>query len=315
MLLRPAWSQAQSTGRVARIGTLDISSQASRAHLWAAFDSQLETLGYVLGRNVQVERRWADGKSATLEAYVKEIVNLKVDVIVAAGTNAALAAARATASIPLVFTNVAGDPVKIGLVTNFNRPEGNRTGNSSLSTDLSGKRLELMREILPRLQQIAVLWDIQSPSAEEHLHEVERIGRTLRLGVRSFGVKGAGELPGAFAGMRAANVDGVAVAAGGLFFSERKALVELALKHRLPTAFSVGEYAEAGGLMSYGPDLKEGMRRGAIYVDKILKGTRPVDLPVERPTKFELVINAATARVLGLKLSQATLIRADRVIG
>ena len=307
-------ADAQQPKKVTQIGTLDLGSGPARADLWNAFHKELRNLGYIEGRNVAIERRWADGKADRLPALAADLFKLKVDVIAAAGSVAALAAARATTTTPVVFMIVAGDPVKIGLVSSFRRPGANVTGGTSLSSELSAKRLELLREIMPRLHRVAVLWEKASPSAEETVREVEAAGRALGIGVQAFGVSSVRELENTFTTMKGADVSAIVVASGAMFFTERRLLADLSLKHRLPAAFSVIEYAETGGLLTYGPDLKDGFRRAAAHVDKILKGTKPADLPVERPTKFELVINRKTAKALGLTIPRSMLLRADQVI-
>ena len=310
----PLGSFAQTTASTYRVGTIDYGARPERAVLWDAFFQTLRDLGYIEGKNVIFEQRWAEGKNERLAGLAADLVKQNVTIIAAAGTPATVAAAHASETIPMVFANLAGDPVALRLVTSFARPNKNITGNTSLSSDLTGKRLELLREAIPSLRRAAMLWDKASPAAEASVREMEAAAKTLGLDFRAFVVSDTRDFEGAFAGIAKARAQALVVASGGLFFTERIRLAELALKHQLPTIFSVGDYADAGGLFAYGPDLKDGMRRAAIYVDRILKGAKPSELPIERPTKFELVINLKTARTLRLKIQQSLLVRADKVI-
>jgi putative ABC transport system substrate-binding protein len=314
LLTAPLATEAQQAGKVARVGTLDYGAAQARAHLWEAFGKGLREFGYVEGQNVVFERRWADGKAERLSGLAADLVRVKVDIIVVAGTPAALAIARATATIPIVITTGAADPVTAGLISSFGRPGTNVTGVTTLGTDLIGKRLEMLREAVPRIQRVALLWDTTNRAGGATVQETEVAARSLGVPVRAFGVRGVRDFKSAFASITSARAGALIVGSSAMFFSERRLLADLSLQHRLPTTFAQREYVEAGGLLAYGPNLKAGFHRSATYVDRILKGAKPADLPVERPTTFELVINLKTAKVLGLTIPQSLLVRADEVI-
>ena len=315
LVLAPLAAEAQQAAKVPRIGWLAV-NRAPNLHLSEAFRQGLRDLGYVEGRNVVIEYRDAEGKFERFPALAAELVALKVDVIVAASTPAALAARQATKTIPVIFVAL-GDPVTSGLVTSLARPGGNVTGVSFLSPELVGKRLELLTQAVPGVGRIAVLWqpgDVPESTAKDLRTEAEVAARALGVRLQVVEARGPADFDRAFSAMTKAHVDALSVLPSAMLFSERGRLVDLAAKYRLPAVYPWREGADAGGLMSYGPNLPDLYRRAATYVDKILKGAKPADLPVEQPTKFELVINMKTAKALGLTIPQTLLQRADQVI-
>ena len=319
LLAAPLAAEAQQAAKVARIGYLATNLAAS-PHLREAFRQGLRDLGYVEGRNVVIEYRDAEGKLERLPALAAELVALKVDVIVAAGTPAALAAKQATRTLPIVFA-AAADPVTSGLVTSLARPGGNVTGLSSLAPELVGKRLELLKQAVPGVSRVAVLWQpgaLGERTEKDMLKGAEVAARALGVRLQFVEARGPADFDRAFSDMTRARAGALTVLPSTMFFSERRRLVDLAAKNRLPAVYPLREFVDAGGLMSYGPNLADLFRRAATYVDKILKGAKPADLPVEQPTKFELVINLKTAKALGLTIPPS-LLRAggsgDRVTG
>ncbi len=313
-LLTPWSAEAQPPGTVPRIGLLERGSLAARAPLWDAFRQAMRGLGYVEGRTVLFEARGADGKSERLPALAAELVGLKVDAIVTTGMAVTQAARQATATIPIVVMASAGDPVGLGLVASLARPGGNVTGVTTLTVELSQKRLQLAREVVPGASRLAILGDAGTLGDAPVIRETQAAARALGVRLHSVSVQGPAELDGAFSTIVRERPAVLIVNPTAMFFGERRRLAELALKYRLPTVSGQREYAEAGGLIAYGADLPELFRRAAVYVDKILKGARPGDLPVEQPTKFELVVNLRTAKALSLTIPQSVLARADEVI-
>ncbi|OGL00808.1 MAG: hypothetical protein A3J45_10340, partial [Candidatus Rokubacteria bacterium RIFCSPHIGHO2_02_FULL_69_13] len=273
----------------------------------------LHDLGYDEGRNVLIEYRWAEGKYERFPALIAELIALKVEVIVTAGTPATLAVKKATTSVPLVMVAV-GDPVGTGIVASLNRPGGNITGLTSISPELEGKRLELLREVVPKLSRVAVLWNPVSPFQVIAEKEVRAAAQVLRMNVLSLGVRTPEELKDALAAIARERPGALLVLADRLFLHNRARIMEFAAQNRLPGVHAYRELVEAGGLMSYGPSYAGMHRRAATYVDKILKGAKPADLPVERPATFELVINQKAAKALGLTIPQSVLLRATEVI-
>jgi putative ABC transport system substrate-binding protein len=269
----------------------------------------MRELGYVEGRTVVFEARSADGKTERLPGLAAELVRLKVDAIVTAGGTAAEAARQATATIPIV--QASGEPTTGGRVASLARPGGNVTGFSTMTVELSAKRLELARELVPGTSRLAILW---SGAGAAIVRETEAAARRLDVRLHAVGVRDSAGLDGALSAIKQERPAVLLVAPSPLFFAERRRLAELALKHGLPTVSGQREYAEAGGLIAYGANLAELFRRAAGYVDKILKGTRPADLPIEQPTKFELVVNLKTAKALGVTVPQSLLSRADEVL-
>jgi putative tryptophan/tyrosine transport system substrate-binding protein len=311
----PLAAEAQPAGSVARIGYLAL-NRAAAPHRLEAFLQGLRDLGYVEGRNVVIEYRDAEGKSERLPALAAELVALKVDVIVAPGTLAALAAKQATKSIPIVFP-AAGDPVTDGLVTSLARPGGNVTGLSNLTPELVGKCLEQLTQAVPGISRVAVLWQpggFAERTEKDTLKGAEVAARALGVRLQFVEARGSADFDRAFSDMTKARAGALTVLPIAMLTNERRRLVDLAAKNRLPAIYPWREFADAGGLMSYGPDLADSFRRAATYVDRILKGTKPGDLPVEQPTKFDLVINLKTAKALGLTIPPSLLQRADEVI-
>jgi putative ABC transport system substrate-binding protein len=313
LLAAPLAAKAQPAAKIARIGYL---GRKANSHLHAAFLQGLRDLGYVEGRNVVMEYRDAEGRSERLPALAAELVALKVDVIVAVATPNALAAKQATKTIPVVFTALA-DPVTSGLVTSLARPGGNITGVSFLAPEQVGKRLERLKEAVPGVSRVAVLWqpgDVPETTAKNLLKEAEVAARALGVRLQFVEARGPTDFDRAFSDMTRARAGALSVLTSAMFFNERRRLVDLSAKHRLPAGYPWREGADAGGLISYGPNVADLYRRTAFYVDKILKGATPGDLAVEQPTKFELVINLKTAKALGLTIPQSLLQRADQVI-
>lgn len=308
-------AEAQDPPKVARIGWL-APTLGSTTHFPEAFRRGLRELGYVEGRNVVIEFRGAGGQIERFSAAAAELVALKPDVIVANGTLATRAAIQATTSVPIVFP-FAADPVADGFVASLARPGGNVTGFSAIGPELVAKRLELFKQAVPGISRLAVLRQpgaISEQTEKEALREAETAARALGLQLQFFEVRRADDLDKAFSDMSKWRASAVAPLGGAMFFDERKRLVGLAAKHRMPAVYPLREFAEAGGLMSYGVDLADLYRRAAGYVDKILRGAKPGDLPVEQPTRFEMVINLKSAKALGLTLSPAVLSRADQVV-
>jgi putative ABC transport system substrate-binding protein len=312
---RAARRRAQQAAKIARIGYLSLDTATSAGNR-EAFLQGLRDLGYVEGRNVVIEVRDAEGRNERLPALAAELVALKVDVIVAPSTPGAMAAKQATKTIPVVFTALS-DPVTSGLVTSLARPGGNITGVSFLAPEQVGKRLERLKEAVPGVSRVAVLWqpgDVPETTAKNLLKEAEVAARALGVRVQFVEARGPADFGRAFSEMTKAHADALSVLTSAKFFNERRRLVDLAAKHRLPAVYPWREGADSGGLMSYGPNVADLYRRTAFYVDKILKGAKPGDLPVEQPTKFELVINLKTAKALGLTIPPSLLQRADQVI-
>jgi putative ABC transport system substrate-binding protein len=273
----------------------------------------LRKIGYVEGKNIAIEYRSADDKLDRLPAQAEELVRLKVDVILASTTPAAVAAKNATRTIPIVFYG-GFDPVVLGLVDSLARPGGNITGFTTITTVLAGKQLELLKETVPKLTRVAVLWDPRTQSSTQQWKESQLPARELRLQLHSMEVSSADRYEGAFKEATQARSAALAVTRHTLANSNQKRIADLAKKHRLPAIAARGGFVESGGLMSYGVDLAESFRRAAVFVDKILKGAKPADLPVEQPTKFELMINLRTAKELGLTIPPVVLMRAEKVI-
>ena len=310
LLAAPLAVEAQPAG-TRRIGLLETSSPSpARVRLWATLRQRLRELGYLEGQNIVFESRFGEGKPDRLPGLAAELVALKVDVIVTSGTPASLAAKQATRTIPIVMAQLA-DPVGAGLVASLGRPV---TGLTTQDANLSGKRLEMLREVVPKVSRFAVLIDETSPGSMLIARGTQVAAQSLGVQLQSLGVRGSGELDRAFSAMKEARTGALIVESSSLLFTSRTRLADLALKNRLPTVFAQREYAEAGGLMAYSADFSDLFRRTATFVDKILKGTKPADLPVEQPTKFELIINLKTAKALGFTIPQSLLLRTDEVI-
>jgi len=310
LLATVSFAEAQQSKKVPRIGYLTTGSPSSTSPNSEAFREGLRQLGYVEGQNIFIEYRFAESRTERLSDLAADLVRLKVDVIVAAGTEAIRAAKKAASTIPIVMA-ISSDPLGSGLVESLARPGGNVTGLSIMSPELSGKRAELLKEAFPKIRRLAVLWYTASNAA---FRETQAAAQTLGFKILSLGVRGPEDFDNAFALVTRERSDGLIPVNSALMSANRKRIVELAAKNRLPTMCEEAHFVEAGGLMSYsplGPDL---WRRAAIYVDKILRGTKPADLPVEQPTKFELVINLKTAKQIGLTIPPNVLARADKVI-
>jgi len=315
LLAAPFAAETQQASKIARIGLLPVNA-AANPHLREALLEGLRDLGYVEGRNLVIEYRDAEGKLERFPALAAELVTLKVDVIVAPSTPAALAAKQATRTLPIVFASVV-DPVTTGLVTSLARPGGNVTGLSFLSPELVGKCLELVTQAVPGVSRVAALWQpggLPERTEKDILKRAEVAARALGVRLQFVEARGPADVDRAFSDMTRARAGALTVLAYSMFLNERRRLVVLAAKNRLPAVYGGREFVDAGGLMAYGPDLANSWRRAATYVDKILKGAKPADLPVEQPTKFELVINLKTAKALGLTIPQSVLGRADEVI-
>ena len=303
----------QQPKKVPRIGYLSSVSPDQLSYLYAAFLQGLRDLGYIEGENIVIESRWAEGKTDRLPDLAAELVRLKVDVIVTAGGQPVAQAAKdATSTIPIVFTG-SGDAVVRGLVASLAKPGGNITGLSFLDLDLAGKRLEVIREVVAKISSIAYLWD-PGVGSIAILKTMEVAARALEVQLRSIEVRSPNDLEGAFGAATRERVRALSVAPHPIFTQNRTQIVELAAKHRLPAIYAWKEFVEIGGLMSYGVSLPDLYRRAATYVDKILKGAKPADLPVEQPTKFELVINLKAAKQIGLTIPPNVLARANKVI-
>jgi putative ABC transport system substrate-binding protein len=316
VLAAPVIAGAQAPRRVARVGYLSaaaVPSGPEGAQLQQAFLEGMRELGYVEGQNLVVERRYAAGKDERLPELAAELVRLKVDVIVAAGGAPPYAAKQATSTIPIVFTNN-GDPVGTGLVASLARPGGNVTGPSLSSPALLGKRVQLLKEAVPAVSRVAILSNPGSPMHALSMKETEGAARSLQVKVQIVEARGAGELAGAFSAAVKGSADALVVLGHPLFAAQRTRIAELAAQSGLPVMAPGREYAEAGALMAFGANVRESYRRAASYVDRILKGARPSDLPVEEPTKFELVVNLKTAKALRLTVPPVVLARADDVI-
>jgi putative ABC transport system substrate-binding protein len=310
LLAAPLAADGQPARIVPRIGVLragappDLNVQG--------FRQGLRDLGYVEGQNVVIEYRWAEGKPDRLAGLAVELVRLKVDVIVTGGGEATQAAMSASSTVPIV-TGASGSPAA-GFVASLARPGGNVTGLTVVNVELSAKKVELLKEALPKVSRVAILWDPSNPSNELILKESQRAAHLLRIRLQAVEVRAPNELEGAFAAMTRGRAGAFIHAPSELFFAYRRRLLDLAAKSRLPGVGDTPDFVDAGGFMSYGPNLPQLFRRAATYVDKILKGAKPADLPIEEPTKFELVINLKTAKALGLTIPSSLLQRADQVI-
>jgi putative tryptophan/tyrosine transport system substrate-binding protein len=315
LLTAPLAAGAQQASKVWRIGLLDYgSSGPARLAWWSAFQDKLRELGYVEGQNVVFQPRWANGQVSRLEGLATELVAAKVDVLVTAGNPAALAAKQATSSIPIVTAN-GPDPVELGLAASLARPGGNVTGVTSISSELSAKRLGMLKELIPHVSRMAALWDRAARGSALNVRDTEVAARSLGIALQSVAVRAdPRDYDTAFVDMKRDGAGAVIVVQSSAFFAGYPRISDLAIKHRLPSVGGSKEYPEAGGLISYGADYPDLFRRAAVFVDKILKGAKPADLPVEQPNKFELVINMKTAKALGLTIPPSLLQRADQVI-
>ena len=309
----PRTSFAQTRDKRRRVGLLEYSrTDLERMRLWDIFRKRLRELGYVESDTIAFEQRWADGRSELLPALATELVKLNVDVIATAGTPSAQAAVHATSTIPIVMAT-GNDPMDVG-IPSLSHPTGNITGVVTLVSEVAPKRLGLLRELVPNAARIASLVDLSIPPSVHAEHDTEEAAKTLGISLQTLSVRKPDELDDAFKAMHERQVDALIIQASAMFFGERSRLAETAAKYRIPTMGSERAFAKAGCLITYGTDFADNFRRAAEYVDKILKGAKPADLPVEQPTKFELVINLKTAKTLGLDVPLQLQQRADEVI-
>jgi putative tryptophan/tyrosine transport system substrate-binding protein len=314
LLAAPLAVGAQPAGKMYAVGILgEKASDPSEARMWQAFRVGLREFGWIEGRNIRIESRWAEDNYARLPELAADLVRLKVDLIVTRGSTYVQGARKATSTIPIVFL-VHADPVGTGHVATLAKPGGNITGLSLLLTEIYRKGLEILISTVPGAKRIVVLYNPDTPSHIPGLKALEDSARTLRVQLQPVVARAGAEVEGAFTAIARAEAQALFVLSFQPYSAERQRLAELAIRHRLPTMFADRAHVEAGGLMSYGADLGDLFRRGAIYVDKIFRGAKPADLPVEQPTKFELVINLKTAKALGLTIPQSVLVRADQII-
>ena len=307
-------AEAQQPAKIPRLGYLSVQSLSTNSTRVEAFREGLRKLGYVEGKNIVIEWRHAEGKEDRLPALAAELVRLTVDVLVTPGPIPTRAAKEATSTIPIVMAQV-GDPVGSGFVASLARPSGNITGLSTLAPELSGKRLELLKEIVPKLSRVAVFGTSTLPGNAQTLREVELAAGALKVQLQYLDVLSPKDIEVAFRAASKSRADAILMmTAGGIVGAHRTAIVELAVKSRLPVMYTNSLYVDAGGLMTYGVSFTDLDRRAATYVDKILKGTKPADLPVEQPKKFELIINLKAAKQIGLTIPPNVLVRADKVI-
>ena len=304
-------TQAQQQGKVPRIGFISTASLSSLASRLDSFRQGLREFGYVEGTNVAIEYRSAEGNIDRLPELAADLVRLKVDCIVTAGGSPTRAAKQATGAIPIIMANTA-DPVNEGFIASLARPGGNITGLSNFVSDLAGKRLELLKEAIPKLSRVAFFLDVRRPSSD--LKETEAAARLLKVQINSVAVESSEDMENGFRSIVRARADAFIPDRGGFFVTHQKGLVELAVKYRLPGMYPEQEFVDAGGLMTYATSISDLYRRAAFYVDKILKGVKPADLPVEQPKKFELIINLKAAKQIGLTIPPEVLARANRLI-
>lgn len=305
----PLTTGAQGAGKT--VGFIGSQTQQSQTRLTAAFVDRLRELGWVEGRTVTIEYRWAESSAERAANAAVDLVSRKVDVIFTNGTPIVSAVKRATSQTPIVF--LAGDPVEAGLVDSLSRPGGNLTGLSLQSSELAGKHLELLRNVVPDLRRVAVLVNVNAQNAVEQMHEAQRSAGNLGIEVQVLEIRRADDIAGAIERANG-NAQALYVTNEPLTLTNRARIVALAMDSRLPTVFALREFVQAGGLLSYGPSFSDLFRRGAEFVDKILRGAKPADLPVEQPTKFELIVNLKTANALGIEVPPTLLARADEVI-
>jgi len=309
-----ASAQAQQTAKIFRIGFLGGMSASTFGKRMEVFRQQLRELGYAEGKNIAFEARWADGKPERLGALASELAGRKVDVLVTFGGSGPAAAKQPTRTIPIVMAAGGSDPAATGLVASLARPGGNITGMANSFTELRGKQMEILKETIPRLSRAAVVWNPESRAGLAQQSDMESDAQALGLRFQSLHVRKAEDFDHVFQAAKKERAGAVLVTANPLMFANFSRIAELAIKHRLPAIHSQKEFVEAGGLMIYGPNEVDIYRRAAFYVDKILKGAKPAELPVERPTKFQLIFNLKTAKQIGLTIPPNVLARADKVI-
>src|SRR5256712_4735060 len=314
LILAPLAAEAQSAGKMPRIGVLMLPPRAGAGGTYIqALREGLGELGYVEKQNLVLEIRWAEGKPDLLRGLAAELLSTRPDVLVTSGSEAILTLRRATDVVPIIMATVM-DPVALGIVVSIAHPGGNPTGLAILSLELTSKRLQLLKETVPRLSRVAVLWYPANPGNVLMLREVETSCQTLGLRRHGVAVRGPDEPASAFEAILGTQSNGILAIEDSMLVSHRSRIVETVARTRLPAMYAFRQFVDAGGLMSYGPNIPETFRRAAVFVDKILKGAKPGDLPVEQPTKFEMVINLKTAKALGLTIPQSVLLRADQVI-
>ena len=312
-VITPLPSFAQQPSRISKIGILGAGSHAANVTRIEAFRQGIRELGYVEGKNIILEQRWANEKLERLPALAAELVHLKTDIIVSAGPTVTRALKEAKIALPIVMS-FDDDPVSAGFVASLARPGGNITGLSSLSAGVSAKQLDMLREMVPKLTRVSIIGSLSHPGTSKSLEEIESAARTLQIKHLFHNVVEPKDLEHAFAAVRSAQADAVIVLTSVVTNVNRRRIVELAARHRVPATYYTVEWAEIGGLLVYGASYPELFRRAAAYVDKILKGAKPGDLPVEQPTKFDLIVNAKTAQTLGLKVPETLLLQATKVI-
>jgi putative ABC transport system substrate-binding protein len=313
MLIAALPAEAQQPGKVPRIGILELASPSASAAGHKALQQGLRELGYREGHNIIFEYRYADGKLDRLPELVADLVRINVDAIVTRSTAAIRAAKNASKTIPIIFA-AAGAPIEDGLVSSLARPGGNITGLAIQSPDVDGKRLELLKEVSPKVTRVGFLWTGGSARGDLRVREMESVAKTLGLQLQSLGVTGSGDFEKVFEAAKNAGAQALTLVPSPLLFTHRALIFGFVTKNQLPAIYSTSDFVEAGGLMSYGPDLIDNWRRAASYVDKILKGANPADLPVEQSRKFELFINLKAAKQIGLTIPPNVLARADRVL-
>ncbi len=313
LVAAPVAAETQQATKVYRIGLLGGTPPTAEPRLWEGFFQELRDRGYVEGQNILFEGRWYGNETERLPALAAELVRLKVDIIVAGAAPAPEAAQRATSTIPIVMS-YHPDPVGVGLVSSLARPGKNITGMSVSSLELVGKQLQLLRETVPGISRVALISSLALPSNALGVKEAQVAARSFKMHLQVLDVRVPSDLPPAFSAMTKDRAGGLIVLGGSMFFAERRRIAELSAQSRLPSIYVLRQFAEAGGLMAYGPSIRDSLRRAASYVDRILKGAAPGDLPIEQPTKFDLVINRKTARALGLTIPPSLLQRADQVI-
>jgi ABC-type uncharacterized transport system substrate-binding protein len=315
ILAAPLASEAQRAEQVPRVGYINpgFPSDPVRMRRLEAFRQGLRELGYAEGRNIALEPRWAEGKYERYPAIAADLVRLKVHVIVAIGGAATKAAKQVTSTIPIVMSLVT-EPVESGLVASLARPGANVTGTSIMAADLAGKQVELLKQALPEVSRVALLWNPANPGGAVQLREAKAAAQAMGVRLQALEARDSHEIDSAFAAMTRERAGALVVLADAILYNQRKQIAELAAKSRLPSASALRDYVEAGGLIAYSADFLDLERRSATFVDKILKGAKPADLPVEQPTKFELVINLKTAKALRLTIPPSVLGRADQVI-
>ena len=313
-LLSGCEGPGQQAAKVRRIGFLGTGTREGRAFMVEGLLQGLREHGYVVGQNIAIEYRFSEDRDDRLPGLAAELVNLKVELIIASGAPASFAAKQATSTIPIVMGALAADPVETGLVASLARPGGNITGMSNMTSQLGGKRLELLKEIVPGLARVAVFWNPSNPTYGPVLKMLEAAAPALGVKLQRLEVRVPGDFEGAFTAATRQRAGALYAPGDPLVVNRPKLIADLALKHRLPTMMDTKEFVVAGGLLSLGPDLGDSYRRAATHVDKILKGTNPAELPMEQPTKFDLVVNPKTARALGLSIPQSVLLQATQVI-